>query len=1061
IPVDTFNKVWIVPDNAAVFEKDSTAVVVSCHLKVMLETDYLATSHNAMPTGGHVTPPADQLERGSVSPSQLPVSQPMNAKAPQGNPLSTTSQNDDLTPPFVKEMIRDIVLPELEKEVNTGEYFAPLRQVYYSMILATWFKQTLKESVLGQIYADKSKTAGVQQPDIAANEMIYQKYLEAFKKGAFNYIKEDHDLLTDEVIPRKYFSGGIQAMARVEKIVNTVLMTDEQKAFFNAAERSDADFATVTLVSGASSGLAGNQTGLDKNASAAQNIVGWNEKKFEMSAGKAASMAAVFKGDAWISAGRFWYKIWLSNVDGVEKVSYRRYDKKNGKALGAEKKPVDFEHEVSVGAGIASVDETWKSQVNSYAIGGAGLAFRHFSFEVQRSADNQPVLIVRHLVPPEQDAEEFKTVVEWETPYQRVLLRDAQGLEREEEFEGSAWIKAGSKDYIFRVWVEGGEVRLARYSADRIRNIEELAPFKPGVDHEIGREMFAVDREMSGRHFMFRVTRNVQGRYFIFVKDLYSSNKTTVEWIAPEEDSSLNPEAVDQYTKNTEWEETVWEQITKNEGITPEPFQPDDAEPRTMKTEDVLTGDIVTVRKNVKDLLFARNGRSGLSWIWDNGWIRIKGQDNDSPNYKNLLAIVEVGMNYVLQGDESRKRRILEHASGLKKVEIAEGYHDFKLLTAREILVGDNPLPQGLSEDAREFFLKRLHVLGEYLDGDLMRDILRHLGGKSGKSHDVIGVLREYFELIYRIERTEDLEEYKKTMTALVNEYKSNKFAKVFELGRQKVRQNGQLVLNENNVIGMLDPRKTPFRLAPASDVDGFYRYIQGLSLVEQKGNFYIFPRRWDFGGRQWLLAARDGRLELFYASTTYSTVAGQYQWCRQEAALATIMADGRVSLRWYAKPFVETSHDVNDVSANEINRIIYTESEKGAFVLDASPESKSFVSQLHLDLGLAFGPDGQALSRDDKGRPQYGNNIDLNVDFRRYTAWLGAGMKHAQDQRQLNLLIENYNNEEELPDLGLPAQNQSKILKGLNSNLDAGQKPADVGGIDLNADRLNMSIRR
>ena len=41
IPVNTFNKVWIVPDEAVVYESGNTAYVVKNHLKVMLEEDYL------------------------------------------------------------------------------------------------------------------------------------------------------------------------------------------------------------------------------------------------------------------------------------------------------------------------------------------------------------------------------------------------------------------------------------------------------------------------------------------------------------------------------------------------------------------------------------------------------------------------------------------------------------------------------------------------------------------------------------------------------------------------------------------------------------------------------------------------------------------------------------------------------------------------------------------------------------------------------------------------------------------------------------------------------------
>ena len=37
IPVNTFNKVWIVADRADVYEHDNAAYVVGAHLKVMLE----------------------------------------------------------------------------------------------------------------------------------------------------------------------------------------------------------------------------------------------------------------------------------------------------------------------------------------------------------------------------------------------------------------------------------------------------------------------------------------------------------------------------------------------------------------------------------------------------------------------------------------------------------------------------------------------------------------------------------------------------------------------------------------------------------------------------------------------------------------------------------------------------------------------------------------------------------------------------------------------------------------------------------------------------------------
>ena len=76
------------------------------------------------------------------------------------------------------------------------------------MILATWFKRNLKRSVLGKIYVGQNKIDGVNIADKNAKQKIYDQYLESFKQGAYDYIKEEYDPNTQEVVPRKYFSGG-------------------------------------------------------------------------------------------------------------------------------------------------------------------------------------------------------------------------------------------------------------------------------------------------------------------------------------------------------------------------------------------------------------------------------------------------------------------------------------------------------------------------------------------------------------------------------------------------------------------------------------------------------------------------------------------------------------------------------------------------------------------------------------------------------------------------------------------------------------------------------------
>ncbi|MBF0571506.1 MAG: glycosyltransferase family 2 protein [Candidatus Omnitrophica bacterium] len=219
IPVNTFNKVWIVPEKAVVYEnaKAGTAYVVESKLKVMLEQDYLAMSKHQIdpmgkPTRGHVP------GSGDVFPSRLPTNEGLHLKAPQGTDRLPSNT-------FTCEIIREVVIPELTKEVNENKNFTQLRQVYNSLILAAWYKKKIKDSILAQVYANQNKIKGTeyaqsllpqrQPPESSDVELIYQRYLQAFKKGVFNYIKEDAFSVSgmpskeQEKLPRKYFSGGL------------------------------------------------------------------------------------------------------------------------------------------------------------------------------------------------------------------------------------------------------------------------------------------------------------------------------------------------------------------------------------------------------------------------------------------------------------------------------------------------------------------------------------------------------------------------------------------------------------------------------------------------------------------------------------------------------------------------------------------------------------------------------------------------------------------------------------------------------------------------------------
>lgn len=183
IPVDTFNKVWIMPEKAEVFEKGNAVYVTEAKLKVMLDSDRVAMSNQK-----------DMAE----------------SRSPARDTAMTENASDAVTDEksaVAKAVMSEIIVPAIEKEVNEGKNFAAIRQVYHAAILAKWYRELIQNTLLADAYVGKNKVEGVTSDEKALKEEIYQRYIAAYKKGVFNYIKEESDA-SGETIPRKYFSGG-------------------------------------------------------------------------------------------------------------------------------------------------------------------------------------------------------------------------------------------------------------------------------------------------------------------------------------------------------------------------------------------------------------------------------------------------------------------------------------------------------------------------------------------------------------------------------------------------------------------------------------------------------------------------------------------------------------------------------------------------------------------------------------------------------------------------------------------------------------------------------------
>ena len=180
IAVEVINKVWVMPDVADVYEQPDMALITDSRLKVMMESDYR--------TG-------QSLQGGDQIPD---------------------------------EAMRRWLIPVLDEQVNQGEHFAVLRQIYHALILAQWFKHRLRDEIWSRTYIGHKKTGGIDVDDRAIKQKIYRRYLEAFRKGAYNYIHEEA-VSGDEVLVRKYFSGGVDFGAALrERIHFSPIKTDRK-----------------------------------------------------------------------------------------------------------------------------------------------------------------------------------------------------------------------------------------------------------------------------------------------------------------------------------------------------------------------------------------------------------------------------------------------------------------------------------------------------------------------------------------------------------------------------------------------------------------------------------------------------------------------------------------------------------------------------------------------------------------------------------------------------------------------------------------------------------------
>lgn len=114
----------------------------------------------------------------------------------------------------------EILIPSIEEEVNHGQNFNPLRQIYSAVILAKYLKHKLKHGNFKAL-ANSEVNNGIRHKHAAIKEDTYKQYLASVKNGTYNValkIKDENN----KRIKRNYFCGGIDIIPNKLKLSSSI-----------------------------------------------------------------------------------------------------------------------------------------------------------------------------------------------------------------------------------------------------------------------------------------------------------------------------------------------------------------------------------------------------------------------------------------------------------------------------------------------------------------------------------------------------------------------------------------------------------------------------------------------------------------------------------------------------------------------------------------------------------------------------------------------------------------------------------------------------------------------
>jgi hypothetical protein len=170
VNIPTLVRPWIVPGEVVISSTPTDVYVYKANLKVMLEEDCLKGS-------GEYSFKDERLKE-----------------------LNEYSAG----------LIRKLILPKLTEDVNNARRYAGLRQVYYSLILAQWFKEYFRGDFPSyQSRINQKDISGLVSDKPSPVEDYFNAYRKSFKEGEYDIKEQVVSAVYGQSI-RQYRSGGLQ-----------------------------------------------------------------------------------------------------------------------------------------------------------------------------------------------------------------------------------------------------------------------------------------------------------------------------------------------------------------------------------------------------------------------------------------------------------------------------------------------------------------------------------------------------------------------------------------------------------------------------------------------------------------------------------------------------------------------------------------------------------------------------------------------------------------------------------------------------------------------------------